>query len=88
MRPPSIESLPLALFFAGIFAAQHARDRFMYPRIDLQVAIFLRGEPEFNRAIAADKGLLLKARRIFDANPQQPLAEFATTYHAVKSARM
>ena len=60
----------------------------MYPRIYLQVAIFLRGEPEFNRAIAADKGLLAKARRIFDANPQKPFGEFATAYHTVKSARM
>jgi hypothetical protein len=86
MRPPSI--LFLGLFFAGIFAAQHSRDRFMYPRIDLQVPIFLRGEPQFNCAVAADKGLLPKTRRIFDANPQQPFSKFATAYHAMKSARI
>jgi hypothetical protein len=60
----------------------------MDPRIDLQVAIFFRGEPQFNRAVTSDKGLLLKACRIFDRNAQQPLSEFAAADGAVKLAGM
>jgi hypothetical protein len=44
------------------------RNTLVNPRIDLQVAIFFRREPKFNCAIAADKGLLPKARGIFDRN--------------------
>jgi hypothetical protein len=58
------------------------------PRIDLQVAIFFRGEPQFNRAIAANKGLLAEARGIFNRNAQQPLGELAAAYRAVKFAGM
>src|ERR1700723_2331661 len=86
---PAIDCVSsLVLLFVGNLAAQHTRDRLVNPRIDLQIAIFFRREPKFNRAITADKGLLPKARGIFDRNAQQPLGEFATAYHAVKFARM
>ena len=87
MRPPSIDSIASIFRLVGILAAQHARDRLVDPRIDLQVAIFFRGEPQFNRAVAADKGLLAKARGVFDRNAQQPLGEFAAANRAVKLAR-
>ena len=76
------------LLFVGILATQHARDCLVDPRIDLQVAIFFRGEPKFNRTVAADKGLLSKARGVLDRNAQQPLGEFAATYCAMKFAGM
>jgi hypothetical protein len=60
----------------------------VYPRIDLQVAIFLRGEAKFNRTVAADKGLLSKAAGILDRNAQQPLGKFAAADRAVKFAGM
>src|SRR5260370_31338032 len=56
----------------------------MNPRIDLQVAIFLRGKPELNRAVAADKGLLAEAAGVLDRNPEQPLSEWAAADRAVE----
>src|SRR5208283_478004 len=88
MRPPSIVFFlrPARLVFrlVGILAAQHAGDRLVYPWIDLQVAVFFRGEAEFNRAVAADKGLLAKTSGIFDGNAQQPLGECAAADRTVK----
>ncbi|MGH7925450.1 MAG: hypothetical protein ACREQH_12760 [Candidatus Binatus sp.] len=78
----------LVIRVVGILAAEHARDRLMYPRIDLEVAIFFRGQPEFNRAVAADKGLLAKTRCIFYGNTQQPLRELAAADRAVKFVGM
>jgi hypothetical protein len=60
----------------------------MDPWIDLEVAIFVRGEAKLNRTVAADKSLLPKAARVLDRNPQQPFGGLAAAYHAVKFARM
>jgi hypothetical protein len=83
---PAILKLRPQLLFVGILATEHARDRLVNPRIDLQVAIFFRGETKFNRTVAADKGLLSKAGGILDRNAQQPLGEFAAAYRAMKFA--
>ena len=72
----------------GILAAEHIGDRFMNPRIDLQVAILLRGKTKLNRAVAADKGVLPKAARVLDRNPQQPLGAGPAANRAVKLVRM
>src|SRR5260370_39541516 len=60
----------------------------MNPRIDLQVAILLGGNPELNRAVAADKGVLAEAADVLDRYPEQPLREGAAAYRAIKPGRM
>jgi len=60
----------------------------MNPRIDLQVAILFRGQPQLNRAVAADKGLLAETAGVLDRYPEEPLREGAAANRSVKLGRM
>src|SRR4029077_10886714 len=60
----------------------------MNPRIYLQIAVLFRGQPELNRAVAADKGVLAETAGVLDRNAEQPLREGAAANGAIKLSWM
>src|SRR5579863_298999 len=67
--------------FYSLFApAQDARRRLMHPRIDLEIALLLRGQPQLDAAVGADQRLLREAAAILDRQLEQPLVRQPAAY--------
>ena len=75
MRRPPLPNLLIP-------ATQHSRDGLMHPRVDLQVARVLRGEPQLYAAIGAYVSAFRIAGCIFHGDSEQPLAGWPLAYLA------
>jgi hypothetical protein len=71
-----------ALLNSLIAAAQHSRDRLMYPRVYLQITNMLRCKPQLYAAIGAYVGGVGITGRIFHGDSYKPLARWPLAYLA------